>query len=43
MKLRKYIKNNRILYTLKNKVDNKVTEEAHYKFVKIRNPPKDIR
>jgi len=37
MKLRKIIKDNKIIYTLKEKVDNIPTKDAHYKFIKIRD------
>lgn len=35
MKLRKIKINNKINYTLKDKYENKKTEEAHYKFIQI--------
>ena len=37
MKLKFFLKNNKKIYTLKEKVDNKLTKEAHYKFIKIKS------
>lgn len=37
MKLKFYIKENKKVYTLKDKVDNQPTKDAHYKFIKIRD------
>jgi len=38
MRLRFYInKDEKKTYTLKDKIDNKETQDAHYKFIKIRN------
>jgi len=37
MKLRYYIKDKKKIYTLKDKIDGKQTEDAHYKFVKIKS------
>ena len=28
------------VYTLKEKIDNEQTKDAHYKFVKVKNAPK---
>lgn len=40
MKLKFYIGSNKEkIYTLKEEVENKKTIDAHYKFIKIRNPP----
>ena len=42
MKLKFYInKDGEKTYTLKEEVDGKKTEEAHYKFIKIRGAPKN--
>lgn len=35
--LRKYKKKDEILYTLEEKVDSKPTEDAHYKFKKLKD------
>jgi hypothetical protein len=40
MKLKYYIKNNKKTYTLKDNIDKNKTEDAHYKFIKIRDAPK---
>lgn len=42
MKLRYYIDSakGKKVYTLNEEVDNKKTNEAHYKFIKIRDAPK---
>ena len=37
MKLRFYLKDKKKIYTLKEKIDNENTQDAHYKFVRIRN------
>ena len=37
MKLKYYIEDNKKVYTLKDKIDNKQTIDAHYKFVKVRS------
>jgi len=37
MKLRYYIKDNKKVYTLKDKIDNVLTLDAHYKFIRIRS------
>ncbi len=39
-KLRVYIKNEKKIYTLKDKINNSPTSEAHYKFIKIKDAPK---
>ena len=36
MKLRYYKKDDKKIYTMKKEVDDKKTEDAHYKFVKIK-------
>lgn len=40
MKLRKIKLNSKIIYTLKDSYNNHKTEDAHYKFIKIRDAPK---
>lgn len=35
-KLKFYIKNNKKTYTLKDKINNEETKDAHYKFIKIK-------
>ncbi len=41
MKLKFYIdKEGKKIYTLKESIDNKKTEEAHYKFIKVKNADK---
>jgi hypothetical protein len=37
MKLKFYIKDGKKSYTMKEGVDNKKTEDAHYKFIKIKS------
>lgn len=37
MKLKYYIEDNKKVYTLKDKIDNKQTIDAHYKFIKVRS------
>ncbi len=37
MKLRYYTKDNEKIYTLKNKVNNTPTKNAHYKYIKIKS------
>jgi len=37
MKLRYYIKNNKKIYTLKEKIGGEETKSAHYKFIKIKS------
>lgn len=37
MKLKKIIINGKIIYTLKEEYEGKKTQNAHYKFVKIRS------
>lgn len=37
MKLKYYLEDNKKVYTLKNKVNNIETKDAHYKFIKIRD------
>ncbi len=37
MKLRYYIKDNKKIYTLKEKIDDIQTKKAHYKFIKIKS------
>jgi len=39
-KLRFYLKDNKKIYTLKKNTNDSPTQEAHYKFIKIRNAPK---
>jgi len=41
MKLKFYIKNGKKIYTLKQKVDDQITKPAHYKFIKIKDAPKN--
>ncbi len=41
MKLHYYIKDNKKVYTLKEFVNNEKTKEAHYKFIKIKDAPKN--
>jgi hypothetical protein len=45
MKLKFYIDSEgKKIYTLNEVVDNKKTDEAHYKFIKIRDAPRsDVR
>lgn len=38
MKLKFYIKNKKRVYTLKTQHNNKPTNEAHYKFIKLKSP-----
>ncbi len=41
MKLKFYINlNKEKIYTLEENIDNKETQNAHYKFIKIRDAPK---
>ena len=40
MKLKFFIKNNKKIYTLNEKIDNKKTKEAHYKFLNLKDAPK---
>lgn len=41
MKLKYFLNpKNKKQYTLKEKVDNKKTHDAHYKFIKIRDAPR---
>ena len=37
MKLKFYLKDNKKVYTLKEEVDSKKTQDAHYKFIKIKS------
>jgi len=37
MKLRKIIKENKVIYTLKESLNGQKTQDAHYKFIKIRD------
>lgn len=37
MKLKYYKKENKKIYTMKEEIDGKKTEDAHYKFVKIKD------
>ena len=37
MKLKFYNKDNKKVYTLKEKIGNEKTKDAHYKFLKIRD------
>jgi len=37
MKLKYYEKNEKKIYTLKEEVEGNKTQEAHYKFIKIKN------
>lgn len=37
MKLKFYIKDGEKIYTLKDKIDNKQTKDAYYKFIKIKS------
>lgn len=39
-KLKFYIEEGKKIYTLKKEVEGKVTKEAHYKFLKIKDAPK---
>ena len=39
MKLKFYLKDKKKTYTLKTKVKDTPTKEAHYKFIKIKNAP----
>jgi hypothetical protein len=39
-RLRFFVKDNNKTYTLKESVDGKPTQDAHYKFIKIKNAPK---
>lgn len=40
MKLQYSLKNGKKTYTLKQTVNNKPTQPAHYKFVKVQDAPK---
>lgn len=37
MKLKYYLKDNKRIYTLKDKIKNEETKPAHYKFIKIKS------
>ena len=37
MKLKYYIKESKKIYTLKEKINEKDTKDAHYKFVRVKN------
>jgi len=37
MKLKYSIKDNKKVYTLKDKIDDKPTLDAHYKFIKVKS------
>ncbi len=37
MKLKYYIEERKKIYTLKDKIDNTKTNEAHYKFIKLKD------
>ncbi len=39
-KLKFYIDKNKKIYTLKSSHNGQPTQEAHYKFIKIKNAPK---
>ena len=39
-KLKFYEKENKKVYTLKEKINNKSTKDAHYKFIKIKDNSK---
>ena len=41
MKLKYYIKDNKKIYTLKELVNREKTNEAHYKFIKIKDAHKN--
>ena len=41
MKLRYYTKDNEKIYTLKNKVNNTPTKNAHYKYISLRSTAKE--
>ncbi|MEK6895140.1 MAG: hypothetical protein AABX48_01330 [Nanoarchaeota archaeon] len=44
MNLRYYIKNSKKIYTLNEITEGKQTQEAHYKFINLRDePPSDAR
>ena len=37
MKLKYYLKDNKKVYTLKDKIENQETKDAHYKFIHLRD------
>lgn len=41
MKIKYYIENNKKVYTLKQEHNGKPTQDAHYKFIKIKTAEKE--